>query len=108
MAHLLVLGASGVSGWAAVHQALTYPTPTTFKTITGTTNRPTTKAKVLLPDGEHRVRLVSGIDFTRSIGEVKTLLRDNIPDIDTVTHVIYAGKFSYRDPSFCRPREAWE
>lgn len=94
MAHLLVLGASGVSGWAAMHQATTYPTPTTFEKITGTTNRPVTKEQALLPADERRVRLISGIDFTKPVEEVKTLLRERIPDIDTVTHVIYAGKLS--------------
>ncbi|KAG8157338.1 hypothetical protein KVR01_012722 [Diaporthe batatas] len=96
MAHLLVLGASGVSGWAAMHQALIYPTPTTFAKVTGTTNRPVTKEKALLPANEDRVRLVSGIDFTRPVDEVKTLLTEKIPDIDSVTHVIYAA---YRVPS---------
>lgn len=92
MAHLLVLGASGVSGWAVMHQALSYPTPTTFDKITGMTNRPMTKEKALLPENENRVRLISGIDFTRRIDEVKDLLKEKVPDINTVTHVIYTGK----------------
>lgn len=94
MAHLLVLGASGVSGWAVMHQALSYPTPTTFEKITGTTNRPLTKQKALLPENEQRVRLVSGIDFTGSVDEVKALLKEKILDIDTVTHIIYTGKLN--------------
>ncbi|KAG6368960.1 hypothetical protein INS49_003179 [Diaporthe citri] len=95
MAHLLVLGASGVSGWAVMHQALSYPTPTTFEKITGTTNRPMTKEKALLPANEQRVRLISGIDFTRPVDEVKAQLIEKITDIDTVTHVIYTA---YRVP----------
>lgn len=95
MAHSLVLGASGVSGWAVVHQALSYPTPTTFEKITGMTNRPMTKEKALLPANEDRVRLVSGIDFTRPIDEVKDLLKEKVTDIDTVTHVIYTGKLRF-------------
>lgn len=93
MAHLLVLGASGVSGWAAMQQATIYPTPTTFEKITGTTNRPMTKERALVPVDEQRVRLISGIDFTRPVDEVKAMLTEKIRDIDTVTHVIYAGKF---------------
>lgn len=54
-----------------------------------------TKKKALLPEDEDRVRLVSGIDFTRPVDEVKSLLTENIPDIETVTHVIYAGKFMF-------------
>lgn len=95
MAHLLVLGASGVSGWAVMHQALSYPTPTTFEKITGMTNRPMTKEKALLPASEKRIRLVSGIDFTRPVDEVKDLLKEKVTDIDTVTHVIYTGKLSF-------------
>lgn len=94
MAHLLVLGASGVSGWAVMHQALTYPTPTTFEKITATTNRPMTREQALLPADERRVRLVSGIDFTRPVDDVKALLTEKVTDIDTVTHVIYTGELS--------------
>lgn len=96
MAHLLVVGASGVSGWAVMHQALSYPTPTTFEKITGMTNRPLTKEKALLPANEARVRLVSGVDFTRSVDEVKNLLKEKVTNIDTVTHVIYTGKLRYK------------
>ncbi|KAI3395262.1 hypothetical protein diail_1615 [Diaporthe ilicicola] len=95
MAHLLVLGASGVSGWAALHQSTIYPTPATFEKITGTTNRPLSKEQALLPADEKRVRLISGIDFTKVVDEVKALLMEKVPDIDTVTHVIYAA---YRVP----------
>lgn len=108
MSHLLVLGASGVSGWAVMHQALTYPTPTTFEKITGTTNRPMTKEKALLPENEERVRLVSGIDFTRPVDEVKSMLSEKITDINTVTHVIYAGRFSSRNGShYGRSASLW-
>lgn len=53
-----------------------------------------TKEKALLPANEQRVRLVSGIDFTRPVDEVKAQLTEKINDIDTVTHVIYTGKLS--------------
>lgn len=56
-----------------------------------------TKEKALLPENEERVRLVSGIDFTRPVDEVKTLLTEKVPDIETVTHVIYAGRFGSRN-----------
>ncbi|KAL1877928.1 hypothetical protein Daus18300_002281 [Diaporthe australafricana] len=74
-----------------MQQATIYPTPTTFEKITGTTNRPMTKEKALIPADEHRVRLTSGIDFTRPVDEVKALLKEKIPDIDTVTRIIYAA-----------------
>lgn len=56
-----------------------------------------TKEKALLPANEQRARLVSGIDFTRPVDEVKAQLTEKINDIDTVTHVIYTGKLSSKD-----------
>lgn len=56
-----------------------------------------TRQQALLPPSEQRVRLVSGVDFTKPVDEVKALLAEKITDIDTVTHVIYAGKLSPRD-----------
>lgn len=93
MAHVLILGASGISGWAAVNQATTYPTPDTFARITGTTNRPLTVEQAHLPN-DPRINLVSGIDFTKPVAQVISMLKEKIPNINTVTHVIYAGKTS--------------
>ncbi|KAK1996655.1 hypothetical protein LX36DRAFT_637642 [Colletotrichum falcatum] len=90
MAHALILGASGISGWSLMNQACRYPSPATFKRITGTTNRP-------LPlDGAHlpvdsRLHITSGIDFTRSVDEVAASLRQRIPDAETVSHVFYTA-----------------
>ena len=77
-----------------MHQALKYPTPTTFERITGTTSRAMTREQALLPSSEQRVRIVSGIDFTRPVDEVTALLTEKVTDIDTVTHVVYTGKLS--------------
>lgn len=97
MAHLLVLGASGISGWAVMQQARTYPTPTTFAKITGTTNRPMTLEQALLPPDDERLRLVGGVDFTKPVEEVKASLKEKIPDIDTVTHIIYTGELELEE-----------
>lgn len=88
-----------------MHQALSYPTPTTFDKITAMTNRPMTKEKALLPANEDRVRLVSGIDFTRPVDEVKDLVKEKVTDINTVTHVIYTGKLRSKNghPSKIKP-----
>ncbi|KXH49210.1 hypothetical protein CSIM01_12157 [Colletotrichum simmondsii] len=91
MAHALILGASGISGWSLLNQARTYPTPTTFARITGTTNRPLTLEQARLPADDPRLALVSGIDFTKSVDEVATALRDKIPDVETVSHVFYTA-----------------
>jgi hypothetical protein len=93
MAHALILGASGISGWAVMNQARDYPSPSTFARITGTTNRPLTLEKAQIPD-DNRIRLVSGVDFTKSVNEVVAQLQAKIPDVDTVTHVFFTGKIS--------------
>lgn len=90
MAHALVLGASGISGWSILNQARTYPTPSTFSRITGTTNRPLTLEQARIPKDD-RIKLVSGIDFTKSVDEVVKLLKEKIPDVNTVTHVFFTG-----------------
>ncbi|KIX04889.1 uncharacterized protein Z518_05760 [Rhinocladiella mackenziei CBS 650.93] len=38
--HALVFGASGISGWALLKEALGCPAPTTFEYVTAVTNRP--------------------------------------------------------------------
>ncbi|KAK1547118.1 hypothetical protein CPAR01_01085 [Colletotrichum paranaense] len=91
MAHALILGASGISGWSLLNQAQTYPTPTTFARITGTTNRPLTLEQARLPADDPRLALVSGIDFTKSVDEVAAALRDKVPDVETVSHVFYTA-----------------
>ncbi|GKT50067.1 short chain dehydrogenase sol3 [Colletotrichum spaethianum] len=90
MAHALILGASGISGWSLLNQACSYPTPTTFKRITGTTNRPLTLEKAQLPN-DPRLHIASGIDFTKSVDEVALSLKQKIPDADTISHVFYTA-----------------
>ena len=97
--HALVLGASGISGWSLVYQALSYPTPTTFKSITGQTNRPLSVQEARLPN-DPRISLVSGIDFSRSESEVKSILSSKIPNLSAVTHVFftaYVAKATYAE-----------
>ncbi|KAK1985273.1 hypothetical protein LZ30DRAFT_810358 [Colletotrichum cereale] len=90
MAHALILGASGISGWSLMNQACTYPTPTTFRRITGTANRPLPLDEAHLPV-DSRLHIASGIDFTKSVDEVAASLRRSIPDAETISHVFYAA-----------------
>ncbi|EKG14165.1 hypothetical protein MPH_08668 [Macrophomina phaseolina MS6] len=90
MAHALILGASGISGWSLLNQARIYPTPTTFSRITGTTNRPFTLKQAHIPEDD-RVKIASGIDFTESVEEVVRALKEKVPDINTVTHVFFTA-----------------
>ncbi|GKT65446.1 sirQ protein [Colletotrichum tofieldiae] len=90
MAHALILGASGISGWSLLNQACSHPTPTTFKRITGTTNRPLTLEQAQLP-ADDRLHIASGIDFTKSVDEVALSLKQRIPDADSISHVFYTA-----------------
>jgi hypothetical protein len=89
--HALVLGASGISGWALVNQARIYPSETTFSKISAQTNRPLSREDALIPDDD-RIDLFSGVDFTQDVDEVTKVLQDKVKDIDTVTHIYFTGK----------------
>ncbi|KAK5171212.1 uncharacterized protein LTR77_004356 [Saxophila tyrrhenica] len=88
--HLLVFGASGVSGWACVNEALSYPTKSTFEKVTGLTNRPLSLEDSNLPK-DSRLQLVSGVDLTASVDNVVASMKQKISGIDTVTHVIFTA-----------------
>lgn len=92
--HALVFGASGISGWALVKEALTYPTPTTFNQVTALTNRPLFASDAHWPN-DSRLRLASGIDLTGTVNMVVEALKQKVQNIDTVTHVFL---LAYIDP----------
>ncbi|KAK4506324.1 hypothetical protein PRZ48_000054 [Zasmidium cellare] len=94
--HLLVFGASGISGWACVKEALTYPTRTTFTRVTGLTNRPLSLEASKLPQ-DPRLQLISGIDFTNNVQNIVSLMVEKIPGIDTVTHAIFTAYIQTED-----------
>jgi hypothetical protein len=88
----LVFGASGITGWSIVQEALTYPTPTTFDKVIGLTNRPLTKVEALLPEDE-RLVLYSGVDLSSGLYAVQASL-SQIEGIGGVTHVYFGGKLT--------------
>jgi len=88
--HALIFGASGVSGWGTMIQALSYPTPTTFGSVTGITNRPLKKDDALLPDDE-RIMLVSGVNLSLTSEAVINALKANVPHINNITHVFFCA-----------------
>jgi hypothetical protein len=88
----LVFGASGITGWGIVQEALTYPTPTTFDKVIGLTNRPLTKAEALLPEDERMV-LYSGINLSAGVEAVQASL-SQIEGIGGVSHVYFGGKLT--------------
>ncbi|KAJ4208892.1 hypothetical protein NW759_013493 [Fusarium solani] len=90
MAHALIFGASGISGWSLMNQARIYPSPTAFACITGTTNRPTSIGQLQIPYDD-RIQLASGIDLTKSVDEVVAALKEKVPHVDTVSHVFFTA-----------------
>jgi hypothetical protein len=93
MAHALIFGASGISGWAVLDQATKYPSDKAFARITGTTNRPFSVEKAQIA-ADNRILIASGVDLTRSVPEVVATLKEKIPDVDTVSHVFFTGILS--------------
>ncbi|KZP30260.1 hypothetical protein FIBSPDRAFT_777421 [Athelia psychrophila] len=88
--HAIVFGASGISGWRVVKELLQYPTPTTFGSVTGITNRPLTVEEAGLP-ADARLRLVSGVDLTGSLESIIATLQERVPHIVEITHAyLYA------------------
>jgi nucleoside-diphosphate-sugar epimerase len=92
--HALVFGASGISGWALVKEALSYPTPTTFSQVTALSNRPLSLSDAQWPD-DPRLQLTSEIDLTHPTEKVVEGLKEKVKNVDTVTHVFL---FLYLDP----------
>ncbi|ETS77226.1 hypothetical protein PFICI_11100 [Pestalotiopsis fici W106-1] len=90
MAHALIFGASGISGWSLLNQTRVYPSATSFARITGTTNRPLSLEQAQLPRDD-RVQLVHGVDLTKSVDQVVRSLKDKIADVHTVTHVFFTA-----------------
>lgn len=87
--HALIFGASGITGWALMNQAVTYPTPTTFSRIIGLSNRPLAAADAQLP-ADARIELYSGIDLSKGKVEAVEQLR-KVKDIEKTTHVYFAA-----------------
>ncbi|KAH7123158.1 hypothetical protein EDB81DRAFT_700019 [Dactylonectria macrodidyma] len=96
MAHALIFGASGISGWSLLNQTRVYPSATTFTRITGTTNRPLTLEQAQIPLDD-RIRLISSINLTKTVEEVALQLKEKIPDIDTVSHVFFTAYIQEND-----------
>ncbi|TFK47055.1 hypothetical protein OE88DRAFT_1739080 [Heliocybe sulcata] len=96
--HALVLGASGLAGWAVVDELLSnYPSEGTFAKVTALVNRPLKAEDTYwpLPSADRpKLQLVDGVDLTRETPEefAKVLLGKGV-DMGSVTHVYY---FAYR------------
>jgi nucleoside-diphosphate-sugar epimerase len=85
----LVFGASGITGWAILREALKYPTSSTVHRVIGLTNRPLDRSKSFLPE-DNRLVIVSGVDLTAAVDDVVAKLA-GIDGIKDVTDVYFAG-----------------
>ncbi|GFP58591.1 hypothetical protein ACSS6W_005860 [Trichoderma asperelloides] len=86
---VLVFGASGITGWAILREALKYPTPSTFSNVIGLTNRPLDRSKAFLPE-DSRLAIVHGVDLTAAVDDVVAKLA-GIDGIKDVTDVYFAA-----------------
>ena len=94
--HALVFGATGIQGWAVVNQILKgYPSEDAFDKVTALTNRPITE-EMLWPESK-KLEIVSGINLLTDKGQegLEKEMKEKIPDIDTVTHMLFFGIVSY-------------
>ena len=94
--HALVLGASGLLGWAVVNELLS-PRSTSsprFAKVTALVNRPLQLEDAFWPEpaaSRPELALRSGVNLSASDEQVRRALRENVPDISTVTHLYYFG-----------------
>ena len=84
---LVVFGASGISGLGVIQEALQYPTPNTFSSITGLTNRPLNILDAQIPS-DPRVTLYPGFDLTQGPDFIASKLK-TIHNINQTTHVAF-------------------
>ncbi|KAK2013509.1 hypothetical protein LZ32DRAFT_691178 [Colletotrichum eremochloae] len=93
----LVFGATGITGWSTLREAVNYPTTTTFSRIIGLTTRLVDQSTLFLPD-DKRISLFSGVDLTKSVDEVGKQLA-KIDGIEQVTDIYFAGeKIIFSEP----------
>ena len=95
--HALVIGASGLIGWAVVDQLLQpYPSPSPFGKITALVNRPLRKEDALWPEespDRPTLSLTSGVNLQCEDDEFERLLKEKVPDAECITHVFYFGEY---------------
>jgi hypothetical protein len=84
-------------GWATVKETLTYPSSSAFHKVTGLTNRPLTIEEAYLPQDE-RLQLISGVDLTQQVERVVEDMKAKVPEVDTVTHVVFTAYIQKMDP----------
>lgn len=90
----LIWGASGVTGWSFVNEMLhDYPDKCIWDGVVAMTNRPLKQEDSLWPR-DPRLQIVSGINLLESQDSIEQALKENVKNIDKVTHVYYLGWYN--------------
>lgn len=97
--HAVVIGASGLIGWGIVNELLSQNSIAagSFGRVTAIVNRPINRDDVFWP-GEHpsqpKLLTVDGVNLMDDEEKVTAMLKEKIPDANTITHVFYFGASS--------------
>lgn len=96
--HAIIFGASGLVGWSVLDQLLSnYPKPGSFSKVTAVINRPIAEPDWGLPAASSDrpgLQTVSGIDLLNGTAdELGRLLKERIPDVESITHIFYFGSY---------------
>ncbi|KAF8855381.1 hypothetical protein BDZ45DRAFT_793509 [Acephala macrosclerotiorum] len=86
---VLVLRASGITGWAIMNSALSYPTTTTFSRVVGLISHSLSLKDSRFP-ADPRLQLYSRLDLPQDAKAITEYLR-KIENIDQITHVFFAA-----------------
>jgi nucleoside-diphosphate-sugar epimerase len=91
--HALILGASGITGWAVVNELLSESRDAQqFDRVTALTVRPLDAQSARWPASD-RLTIVSGIDLTRGTpDELAKILKEKVKGIGSVTHVFFHSR----------------
>ena len=91
----LVFGASGVTGWSFINELLNdYPKKDVWDGIVAMTNRPLKQEDSLWP-ADPRLQIVSGVNLLGSQEDIEKALKENVKDLDKITHVYYLGMHNH-------------
>lgn len=94
--HAVVIGASGLIGWGVVNELLSQNSIAagTFGRVTAIVNRPIKRDDTFWPvehPSQPKLLLVDSVNLMDEEEKVIALLKDKIPDANTITHVFYFG-----------------
>lgn len=104
--HALVMGASGLIGWGVVNELLSADgiAPSAFKRVTALVNRSIDKQQMYWPvvhPTQPHFLLVDGVNLMEGEQKTTELLREKVPDAETITHAFYFGMSAYPHEEEC-------